>query len=203
MGLLLCSLSFFNQLFPDEGITQIQVRLKDATDEQKIITALTSRLHLEVYSWKDMYPALVAALKLEKYVMFFILALITLVASMNIVSLLFMYITYKRGDIAILKALGVPNATIQQLFILIGMGISLVATISGLFTAFIVCLLLRRYPFISLPDTYYVSHLPVSLDVSTFILVFIVIMTISFCATVYSAKKSNAIVIAHVLKGEV
>ena len=57
------------------------------TEETAVIEKLKKRLpHLQVNSWKDLYPALVSSLKLEKYVMFFILALITLVASMNMIS---------------------------------------------------------------------------------------------------------------------
>ena len=74
-----------------------------------VIQKLRHRLGLDVYSWKDLYPSLVASLKLEKYVSFFILALILLVASMNIISLLFMQITQKRPTIALLQAMGMST----------------------------------------------------------------------------------------------
>ena len=46
------------------------------------------------------------ALKVEKNVMFLILALIVIVASMNIISGLIIYVKEKNKDIAILKTLG-------------------------------------------------------------------------------------------------
>ena len=110
---------------------------------------MKNRFHLDVFTWKELYPALVAALKLEKYAMFFIFALITLVASMNIISLIFMQIIQKRPDIAIYQALGMHNRTIINLFRLMGIGLATIAAIAGLFAAFIAGLLLEKYPFIS------------------------------------------------------
>jgi len=108
-GVVYCSLSFLEKLYPNIEVQQINVTVAPHTDEQLLIQKLHKRLGLDVYSWKDLYPSLVATLKLEKYVSFFILALILLVASMNIISLLFMQITQKRPDIALLKAIGMPT----------------------------------------------------------------------------------------------
>ena len=116
-NLIFCSQGFFEEIFPHQGVSQIALKLKPGIDEQVFIERLKKRLHLNIFSWKDLYPALVSALKLEKYVMFFILALIMLVASMNMVSLLFMHIIQKRGDIAILQAMGMNhNECVCDLF---------------------------------------------------------------------------------------
>ncbi|MBA3953688.1 ABC transporter permease, partial [Candidatus Dependentiae bacterium] len=122
-----CSLDFFKQLF-NTGITQVNLALADHKNENLVLQALTKRLGLEAYSWKDLYPALVSALTLEKYAMWVILTLVTIVASMNIVALLFMYITQKQRDIAILKAMGMHRSSLQLVFIILGMGITLTAT---------------------------------------------------------------------------
>lgn len=201
-SLIFCSLPFFNKLFPDNGITQINVKLQPNTNEEKIIKQLQKRLNLEIFSWKDLYPALVSALKLEKYAMFFILALIVLVASMNIISLLFMQIIQKRGDIAILKAMGLANSEVSSIFLIIGMSISLIGSLIGLVSAFFAGLFLQHYPFIELPDAYYVSHLPVSMSWHIFITIFFVIMILSFIATWIPARETRSINIAHVLRFE-
>lgn len=201
-GLIICSLSFLQTLFPQEGICQINIELGQTSNESHIIQSLQQRFKLHVYSWKSLYPALVSALKLEKYAMVFILALITLVASMNILSLLFMYIIYKQQDIALLITVGLPHKSIKKIFIYIGMLISLCATIIGIIMAFIIALLIKTFPFITLPDTYYVTHLPVSLDLFNFILVFFITMIITFLASVWASKKINTINVVTVLKGD-
>src|SRR5579863_4547450 len=201
-GVVYCSLSFLEKLFPNIAIEQINVTLSPNANEQAIIKKLRKRLMLDVYSWKDLYPSLVATLKLEKYVSFFILALILLVASMNIISLLFMQITQKRPDIAVLKGMGMSHNAISTIFFIIGMTISCVASFFGLITAIIASLLLQRYPFITLPDSYYVTQLPVAMNGEIVCAVFCVVIIFSLFATWLPIQRIRAINISHVLRFE-
>jgi lipoprotein-releasing system permease protein len=201
-GLILCSFDLMHELFPDNGATQLSLRLQPNEDEQKTIQQLQDTLQLEVYSWKDLYPALVSALKLEKYAMFLILALITLVASMNIIALLFMQITQKRPDIAVLRAMGALPRTITQIFLIMGMSIALVASACGIALAWIATLILQNYPFITLPDAYYVSHLPAKMDWQLVLSVFSVVICMSFIATWLTARRTRSINSAQVLRFE-
>ena len=201
-GLIFCSLDYLEMLFPESGIEQVNIKLKPGFDENTIVEKLRKRLNLEVSSWKELYPALVSALKLEKYVTFFILALITLVASMNIISLLFMHIQQKRPDIAILKALGMHGNTISTIFLLMGVMISSIASLTGLACAWIASWFLERYPFIKLPDVYYVTHLPVRMEWQIVVTVFIVVLALSIAATWFPAQKTRLINIANVLRFE-
>ncbi len=202
-GVLFCSFSLLKKLFPDALPTQISLTIAPQADEQTIVKKLRTRFATyEVFSWKELYPELMAALVLEKYAMFFILSLIMLVACMNVVSLLFMHITQKRGDIAIMKAMGMSDTQITHLFVWLGMSISLLATLAGLALACVASCILERYPFIKLPDVYYVSHLPARMEIGLLIQVFVVIMLISIVATWLPAQKTRAINIADVLRFE-
>jgi lipoprotein-releasing system permease protein len=199
-SVIMCSFALIHTMWPDAGITQINIALNPSADEHVVAQALRERFKIEIYSWKDLYPALVSALKLEKYAMFFILALITLVASMNIISLQFMHITQKRGDIAILKSLGMNEKTIEYIFISIGFIITTVAALTGLLFAAIVGLILTIYPFISLPDAYYVTHLPIEMEWHLFALVFIVVVALGLIATWIPARRTRYINIADILR---
>ena len=209
-GLIISSLKFFNTIFEDAfestGITHLSVTLKpqysNNARETQTIKKLKERFSVEVHSWKELYPALVEALKLEKYAMFLILALITLVASMNIISLLFMQITQKRGDIAILKAMGLAHKKVSQIFLFLGMSISIIGSIIGLILAFIAGWILETYPFIKLPEAYYVTHLPAKMEWQIFATVFIVVMLLSFISTWLPARRTRKINISEVLRFE-
>ena len=201
-GVVYCSLPFLEKLLPNIGIEQINVTCTPQVDEHALIQRLHKRLGLEVYSWKDLYPSLVATLKLEKYVSFFILALILLVASMNIISLLFMQITQKRPDIALLRAIGMSHDSISSIFFIIGMTISCVASFFGLITALIASWLLQRYPFITLPDTYYVTQLPVAMNGEIIGAVFCVVILFSLFATWLPIQRIRSINISRVLRFE-
>jgi len=151
---------------------------------------------------EQLYPALLEALKLEKYAMFLILALITLVASMSIISLLFMQITQKRADIAILKSMGLSAGNISKIFLYVGITIAFFGSAIGLGLAFVAGWLLEKYPFIQLPDAYYVSHLPAKMEWPIFIAVFAIVMILSFLSTWIPARRTKKINISRILRFE-
>ena len=198
-----CSTDFFTKLFPDSDTTQVYLKLNNINSEKITATLLQQRLNVDVYSWKDLYPTLIATLKLEKYAMFFILLLIVLIASMNIMSLLFMYITQKKKEIALFISFGMPLYQIKLIFITMSLIITCVATCSGLLLAYLIGVFLQKYPFIKLPDdAYLVSHLPIKLDPSIFCVIFIVSLIISLCASILSTNKLNQLNIVKALKQE-
>lgn len=201
-NLIYCRMSFLKTLFPNAEIDQVNIQLHTGTNEAQTIEKLKKRLGLEIHSWKDLYPALFAALALEKYVTFFILALITLVASMNIISLLFMQITQKRPDIALLTALGMSHSAIRSIFFYIGMIISISASSCGLLAAILASWLLDRYPFIQLPDAYYVTTLPVHMNWQIIVAVFLIVLFFSLCATWFPAQRIKYINVSEVLRFE-
>ena len=68
------------------------------------------------------------ALKVEKNVMFIILSLIILVASLNIISGLIIFVKEKNKDIGILKTIGMSNKSIIKIFFTIGISIGLIGS---------------------------------------------------------------------------
>ena len=202
-GLILCDHQTIKTLFQDENITSVGIKIKQKCNEFELIKTLRTQMpDLHIYSWKDLYPSLLSALTVEKYAMFFIFGLICLIASMNMISLLYMYITYKRTDIALLQLLGVSKKTISIIFLLFSLCISTCASLAGLITAYFLGLFLKTYPFITLPDVYYVSHLPIELDPLLFVYVFAVTMLLSCCCAYLPLRSLNSISITKILRFE-
>jgi lipoprotein-releasing system permease protein len=198
-------LETLHDLFNNEGVDQITVRLKNDNQyfENETLHLFQKRLpHLTICTWKEQYPALVSSLKLEKYVMFFVIALVTLVACMNMISLLFMQIQSKRRDIAIFKAMGFADSGITALFTWLGMTITLLASSTGLGLAALAGYLLERYPFIELPDVYYISHLPARMDAEIFLIVFFATILLGLIATLLATRQLKHCDILHVLRHE-
>ncbi len=202
MGMIVCSFSFLEDIFGETPIDQVNLKLAPSASEQEVISRLIHRTNLDVHAWRDLYPALVSALTLEKYVSFAILALVALVASMNMISLIFMLITQKRADIAILKACGASTSTVSFIFLTVGMFITTTATLLGLGVSFFICKFLKTHPFIKLPDAYLVTHLPTDLTPSIIIAVFCLVCTLGFFAACFPVRKIKALNIAEVLRFE-
>lgn len=177
-----------------DAVTGIEVRLKDIYHARSIARNIISKLGFPYWArdWMQMNHNLFSALKLEKTVMFIILALIVLVAAFNIASTLIMMVMGKTKDIAILKAMGAMNSSIRKIFIFKGMVIGSVGTTLGVSLGFIICELLKKYKFIELPgDVYYISTLPVQLNVMDVIMIAAAAMVISFLATLYPAHQAS------------
>jgi len=83
-----------------------------------------------------------------------------------------------------------------------GMILSMIASIVGLAVSVLASWLLQHYPFIELPDVYYISHLPVRMEWQILVAVFVVVMLLSFFATWVPARKTKSINIAEVLRFE-
>ena len=197
---IIAPFSLVDELYSHE-ITHVALSLQNPRQTSRIKASLQKRLHLEVYSWKDLYPPLVSALTLEKYAMWFILMLVTLVASLTIIALLYMYTKHKEADIALLKAMGMANNELKKIFLCIAGLITLGATLVGIALATVGTLLLQRFPFITLPDVYYVTHLPAQLDITIIFAVLIFACIVSLCAGLFPNSTLKSMRITEILKG--
>ncbi len=181
-------------LHMEGAVTGIEVRVDDIYDARSISKKIVSKLGFPYWArdWMRMNQNLFSALKLEKTVMFIILALIVLVAAFNIASTLIMMVMGKTKDIAILKAMGAMDSSIRKIFIFKGMIIGAVGTTLGVCLGFTICKLLEKYKFIQLPgDVYYISTLPVRLETLDVVMIASAAMVICFLATLYPASQAS------------
>ncbi|MEE8474476.1 MAG: lipoprotein-releasing ABC transporter permease subunit [Myxococcota bacterium] len=111
----------------------IEARTTDFYRSGKTANAVQTALGFPFYTrdWKEFYPAFFQALKSERIMMFVLLTMIMVVAAFAIVSTLVMMIMEKSSDIAILKAMGARDDSIERIFAIEGTLIGLVGTFLG------------------------------------------------------------------------
>lgn len=182
-------------------VSQIMLKLTPQADEQKTISSLQKRFALPVYSWKQLYTPLFSALKLEKYAMIIILLLLAFVTCTTIIALLYMYALQKRSEIALLKAMGMSNSSITKLFITLAALITMSGTALGIIAAFFATVFLKTFPFIRLPDTYYVTYLPAELTFPIVLAILLGAALIALFAGTVPARMVHSETIARTLKG--
>ncbi|MCT8330403.1 ABC transporter permease [Albidovulum sediminis] len=122
--------SFFNR----EGVAdQIEIFVDDPEAIDALAPALLQAAGegRYVWTWKDRSSAFLAALSIEDDVMFVILSLIVLIATMNITSGLVMLVKNKGRDIGILRTMGLTEGSILRVFFLCGAFTGVVGTIAG------------------------------------------------------------------------
>ncbi|SEN89839.1 lipoprotein-releasing system permease protein [Paracoccus alcaliphilus] len=85
----------------------------------------------QVWNWRDASGSYLAALDMEDDVMFVILSVLVLIASMNITSGLIMLVKNKGRDIGILRTMGLTEGAILRVFFLCGAFTGVIGTIAG------------------------------------------------------------------------
>jgi len=171
-----------------DKVTGLEVRVEDVYKSDKISRKVQKVLGYPYWTkdWKVMNRSLFSALKLEKLTMFVILTMIVLVGALNIISTLVMVVMEKTRDVAILRAMGASARSIMTIFMFQGLLVGVVGTFAGLASGLGLCQLLAKYKFINLPaDVYYISTLPVQVEVADVSFVAAAAVVISFLATLY------------------
>jgi lipoprotein-releasing system permease protein len=111
----------------------IEVRVEDYYRSQRVGEAIEAALGFPYYTrdWKEFFPSFFQALKTERVMMFVLLTMIMVVAAFAIVVTLVMMIMEKSSDIAILKAMGATDASVERIFAIEGTLIGLLGTVLG------------------------------------------------------------------------
>lgn len=175
-------------------VTAIEVRVADLAGIKSVGRAIIDALGDQywVYDWQSMNRNLFAMLFMQKLVMYIILTLIIIVAAFNIASALIMMVKEKTRDIAIMKAMGASSASLQRIFLGKGLVIGLVGIFLGVSGGAMVCWLLSQYQFIQLPgDIYFLTTLPVKVNISDIAIIVLGTLFICFCASFYPARKAS------------
>jgi len=188
---------------PDR-VTGVEVRVKDIYKADKVSHRIAQELGYPFWTkdWMQMNKSLFSALKLEKIMMFILLALIVMVAAFNIIGTLIMVVMEKTRDIAILKSMGATARQILCVFTIGGVVVGVVGTALGIAGGYGLCLLLARYPFPLPSDVYQLSHLPVKPQVLDFLVVAASAIAISFTATIYPSWQASQLRPAEALRYE-
>ncbi len=154
-------------------------------------------------TWMDQNHSLLNALKLEKTVSVITVALIELVAALNILVVLVMFVMEKNRDIAILMSMGARRAQIQRVFILQGLIIGGVGCVFGLTGGYAVTTLFEHYHVLKLDEQVYaLSSVPFQNHWTDALWVTGLALATSFIATIHPSRNAARIAPAESLRYE-
>ena len=191
-------------LIEENKSNQLEVFISNPNEVDKVkilIDKIIKKNNLNLYSssWKDNNAALINALNVEKNVMFLILTLIILVASMNIVSGLVIFVKEKNKDIGILKTIGLKNSSLLKIFLTIGFIIGFIGTFIGGIIGVVFSLNIKSIQFFLenifdinffSKEIYYLSNLPSKINTVEVLYVLTISILISLIATSFPAYRS-------------
>lgn len=198
------SLASAQKLFrTGNAVTTIHLKLTDIYLAEKIAPIIDETLdyRFDVVPWHVMHRNLFSWIKLEKLFLSLGFVLVVLVAAFSIISTLVMLTMEKRAEIGILKTIGTTPGSVGAVFVYKGMMIGAIGVIAGWLIALVVAYVQNTYRVISLPpDIYFISYLPIDMQLPDFILTGAVTLAICFAASLYPARQAAGASVIDVLR---
>ncbi|RLC50090.1 MAG: hypothetical protein DRZ79_04965 [Candidatus Cloacimonadota bacterium] len=176
-----------------DGFEYLEIKTGNPDKSKKIAVKIQSLLgkNFAVEDWSEFDSNLFGAIKMEKIVMFVVLALMLIIAAFNMTGHFIKLIAEKRTEIGVLKALGASKKDVVKIFVFAGLIIGISGSVIGSLLAFIVLLLQKNYHFVSIPIAGFpLQWLPVQIRLSDFLFIIFVSVAVSFLFTLYPARKT-------------
>ena len=155
-----------------------------------------------IRDWQERNQTLSGALEVERNVMFLILTMILLVASLNIVSGMVMLVRDKGRDIAVLRSIGASRAMVMRIFFITGASIGVLGTLAGLGLGTLFCAYIEEVRQLLIwltgaelfpAQVYFLEKMPARMMPSDVLQVTLIALGLSFLSTLYPAWRAAAL----------
>lgn len=157
---------------------------------------------LQAVAWQKKQQQLYRAVKMEQFMIGFMLSLVIGVAAFNLIALLSMMVAAKQSDIAVLQMMGMSPTQAMMIFLTQGMILAVLSTLIGVVSGVLVALNISTIVawlegalgfYLFDPSVFYITGLPSHLQWSDVIYVtcFTLLMSMTFC--LYPAWRASKI----------
>lgn len=157
----------------------------------------------QISSWIDFNGNLFSLLKLQKWVIFFILIFLVVVASFNVISSVSTSIIEKKRELGILRAYGASNRLLGKIFIGKSLILGAIAVILGLLLGIGISTFLASQSILLLKaDVYFLDKIQVEFRLFSILLIAAAALLIITVASYIPLKKIRNMQITDVLRNE-
>ena len=189
---------YFNR---DGVVDEFEVQVENPDDIGRMVEPLMAAAgdNTLVWTWKNASGGFLRALEMEDNIMFIILSILVLIASMNIVSGLIMLVKNKGRDVGILRTMGLTQGSILRVFFICGASIGVVGTILGVILGCLFSIYIDPiFNFVNLvagggvwdPSVRMLSTLPAELQFGDVASAVILSLGLAFGATYFPARRA-------------
>lgn len=198
---------------PENAVSSIEIEVIDQQRLAEVLDGLkkrTNRDDLRFADWRSLNARLVGALEVERVLMFIILSMIVLVASMNVVASFTMLVRTKTPGIAILRTMGATSGAVVRIFFLASASVGTFGTILGGALGLLIC---ANMPAVTAVlswatgsmqggDSTWVANLPVRVNWWEVASVLLIALGLSLVAAMYPAWRAGRLEPVEALRHE-
>lgn len=174
------------------NVSAVEIYVVDPRQAEQLQKKLQQELGPEfaVKNRQQQNPTLYKTVSSEKWIVFFIVTIIGIIAIFNIIGSLTMLVIDKKQDMVILKSLGAPPSLIQKIFFYEGVFIALLGGSFGIVLGVFFCLLQDKYGFIRTGGASLFDAYPVEIRYGDFMLIFITVILASTIVSYIASRLS-------------
>jgi lipoprotein-releasing system permease protein len=190
--------SYFNR---DGVADEIEVIVEDPEEVNGMILPILQATGgtVSIWTWQDSSGAFLQALQMEDNIMFIILSILVLIATLNIVSGLVMLVKNKSRDIGILRTMGLSQSSILRIFFICGSAIGVSGTVVGVALGCAFAIWIDPiFSFVNFiagggvwdPSIRLISSLPARLELGDVMSAVSLSLGLSFVVTIFPARRA-------------
>jgi lipoprotein-releasing system permease protein len=175
----------------EEAVTAVEIKFTAEADQASVQKKIKKIFGdgFVVQNRYEQQEIFYKVMRSERLAIFFILTLILIIASFNIIGSLTMLIIEKERDIKILRSLGADNDLIRKIFIFEGWLISIIGAFAGIVFGFLICWIQQTFGLVRLQsDSLIMDSYPVVMKMKDFIIVPVTVLVIGFWAAWYPVR---------------
>ncbi len=177
-----------------DQVDMLSVKITNPHRSQRVATSLSNKLNdnYMVEDWSSFDRSLFAAMRLEKTVMMTVLTLMILISGFNMACSSIRLVSEKQKEIGVLKAIGMKQSRISRSFLAANMVIGLTGAIIGMVISSVFIFVQDNYKLVEIPvPGFPVQWLPVSFSGRDFAIVSLIVLIITYSASLLPLRRIN------------
>lgn len=178
-------------------------------DARQFLLRAMATERVAVRSWISTHGNLYQAVAVQKVTMFILFSFLVAVAAFNLISGLMMMVEQRKSDIAVLKSMGADNTSLLKVFCCLGLLLGGGGTLLGLglgvslalFLPWLYAQLAGGFG-LDLMSQYFISYLPVDVQIGDLLTVGGISMVLTLLASIYPALQATRLLPGRILANE-
>ena len=180
-------------------INELRIRLKDPLVAREVAARVEKETGYKSVSWQEANEELLSTFIIRNIIMYAVVGAILLVASFGTYNIISTITHEKARDIAIMKSLGLSEATVRSIFVIEALIIGLAGALAGFVLGY---LLSRGLGSIRITNPFLdTDHLPLAYNVLHYLLAGMVALVSSVAAGYEPARKAARLYPVEIIRG--